>query len=773
MLKNQNEIIKFDLHIHSKASSYKEGTGIVDFSTDENIPTLLLKLNENNVSLFSITDHNRFDSSLYKSIFKFLKQEDNLYPNVKAVLPGIEFDVKIDENMSKCHIITIFDINSNFDNLEKIENEINKDCLQEENEAYSKDRFEIILKNIGLNTILIASQHKDIYNHSGKHSSLSDSTTSVEEIIKIGYIDAFEFQKPKVEGILINNLKNISLSMPLLSGSDCHDWRFYPNHSESNINKGFYHSKAKILPTFKGLLMAVTSPETRFNCQENMNSLLFTEIKLKEQIIPLRNGINVIIGENGSGKTTLLKLINNKVHEPHVKKIISDNNLIVDMDFDPTKIKYIEQGEIINKFNEHNLFSIGDDNNFEDIDTSLFYKIYYEYSQSIKNIINRNIILTSKLSSLKNYSISFEDDMNETSYFIDVVCTRDFYSVFNPHKEPLNEINDLLSNIEILLSNDYYINYKMQLQRIKNELHLMKLSIQEKCEIKNVEAKIKNIIYSCLNDYRRNKETLSSTKDKERAEYQKKKSYIIDSIIEIIKLKNDVINIPTEPRKIEGLKRNIKKGFYFNREATYNNVSMLSNFYSKMFNKYWNNIDKLLCIDSIDDFKKCIRNCTDSRDIEEKWNENFEKFISDAIKTKDYIVDSSEEQIGNTLGEMSLSYHKYFTDDDEPENWNVLIIDQPEDNISNNNIKQRLIKYFDSMRDKKQLIFVTHNPLLVVNLDVDNIIFVKNNNGILSIDSGCLEYENEEINILDTIAQNMDGGKETIERRLRIYGKSY
>jgi len=62
--------------------------------------------------------------------------------------------------------------------------------------------------------------------------------------------------------------------------------------------------------------------------------------------------------------------------------------------------------------------------------------------------------------------------------------------------------------------------------------------------------------------------------------------------------------------------------------------------------------------------------------------------------------------------------------------------------------------------------------LLVVNLDVDNVIFVKNENGILSIDGGCLEYEDENVNILEIIAQSMDGGKETIERRLKVYGKS-
>ncbi len=125
--------------------------------------------------------------------------------------------------------------------------------------------------------------------------------------------------------------------------------------------------------------------------------------------------------------------------------------------------------------------------------------------------------------------------------------------------------------------------------------------------------------------------------------------------------------------------------------------------------------------------------------------------------------------IGNTLGEMSLAYYKYYTQDETP--WTVLMIDQPEDNISNNNIKSRLIDYLRSLSRGKQIIFVTHNPLLVVNMDVDNVIYIKNSNGKLNIVGGCLEYEDNDVNILNVVATSMDGGRETIEKRLAVYGK--
>lgn len=70
-----NRNIKIDLHIHSKASAYKEANGYVDESKIENIDVLLSKVQENNVNLISITDHNNFDYALYKKIKELINKE--------------------------------------------------------------------------------------------------------------------------------------------------------------------------------------------------------------------------------------------------------------------------------------------------------------------------------------------------------------------------------------------------------------------------------------------------------------------------------------------------------------------------------------------------------------------------------------------------------------------------------------------------------------------------------------------------------------------------
>ena len=75
------------------------------------------------------------------------------------------------------------------------------------------------------------------------------------------------------------------------------------------------------------------------------------------------------------------------------------------------------------------------------------------------------------------------------------------------------------------------------------------------------------------------------------------------------------------------------------------------------------------------------------------------------------------------------------------------------------------------MAKRRQIIMVTHNPQFIVNLDVDNVIFLSKQNEI-SIQSGALEYENDKYSILNIVADNIDGGIYTIQKRVKRYEKN-
>ena len=107
----------------------------------------------------------------------------------------------------------------------------------------------------------------------------------------------------------------------------------------------------------------------------------------------------------------------------------------------------------------------------------------------------------------------------------------------------------------------------------------------------------------------------------------------------------------------------------------------------------------------------------------------------------------------------------------EERNKGIYIVDQPEDHISPLAIKNEVIDQFRSMSRKRQVIMVTHNPQFIVNLDVDNVIFLSKKDNHFFVQSGALEYEDDEYGILDIVARNIDGGLDTIRKRMKRYDK--
>jgi hypothetical protein len=103
----------------------------------------------------------------------------------------------------------------------------------------------------------------------------------------------------------------------------------------------------------------------------------------------------------------------------------------------------------------------------------------------------------------------------------------------------------------------------------------------------------------------------------------------------------------------------------------------------------------------------------------------------------------------------------------------LYIVDQPEDQISQKSIKESVLNDFRDIAQTRQVILITHNPQFIVNLDVDNVIFLERKDNSIVIKSGALEYEDDDYRMLDVVAENVEGGLETIQRRMKRYEKTY
>jgi len=759
-------MIKFDLHIHSCASSYKEAPNIVDESTIENIPVLLNNLKKNDIKMFSITDHNRFDSKIYSEFDKKIK--DGNYGI--TLLSGVEFDVKIEELMAPCHVIVIFNTKNCLSNYKKINSAINSNLLTSAEKYYTIKEFEAIISEISLDVLLIANQPTSLANKDKKKKSLSSSSSNPKHLLKIGYISALEFQRVKVEGILIDNLKEVDQNYALVSGSDCHTWKYYPQHDVSQSPRESWFTEANILPTFKGLLMAFTSPKTRFSRLGNSNPSYISDIEINKQRIPVQNGLNAIIGENGSGKSSLLEIFYNEHLPQYIKDIKKNNNIIINCNIDNKKIKYLSQFLIVEKYKKGNLFDNKD--LFVELKHEKFKTAYLNYIDEIKNVVNWNIDKTNLNRELKDKMLAIKQYPKKTSFYINFSATPSaFTNIKNEHEKPLDEIKDLLSEFNKVKEIPYFKEFSETFDIMKNNLEIIEHEIMLRNKVIITQRNLNNIILNQIQKYSEDIMLKSTKKTKEITEYDTNCQNFIDYLLNYY---DKTMKIPKnfeKPAIISNSSVSEKNGFVFSQTALYHEKEIAGDFLKTVFNKNFQTKDTILKIDTTEKFVEAITGCSCSENIDEQLNKNVEKFLEKY--TKQNIQEIKEigryEEVGSTLGELSLAYLKYITS--EKDDWNILMIDQPEDNISNIKINSELIYYLNSIRDQKQIILVTHNPLLVVNLDVDNVIALNQKNKQIFAKFGPLEYEDEKMDILQIVADTMDGGQETISRRLKVYGK--
>lgn len=304
--------LKFDLHIHSSASAHKDGKKVKN-NTIDNIPLLISRLNENAVDICSITDHDTFSYDMYRA----LKGAENDSSSIKKVLPGVEFSIRFLDQDSKeqvIHVVTIFD-DSDDRKVESIETVL-RDNPPDEKHSYTEEDFIKVLKQINLDTILIAHQKNTLTSSKArKDDANSLGEERFLEFIYSDYFEALEFKNRKNEVLNKNYLfeKGLLDRVKFVTGSDCHDWSVYPKEDKSDsCTNAFPYTYAKCLPTFKGLVMAMTDRSrlkmtNSFFCVDKV-TLDCIEIYNKSQktVVPLSKGINVIIGDNSVGKSMLL-----------------------------------------------------------------------------------------------------------------------------------------------------------------------------------------------------------------------------------------------------------------------------------------------------------------------------------------------------------------------------------------------------------------------------------------------------------------------------------
>lgn len=778
--------LKVDLHIHSAMSNHKDGAK-VNSNTISNVGILIKKLIENEVNICAITDHDAFDYELYKALKK-QEQEDN---SIQKVLPGVEFSVQFEheKNTQVIHVVTLFDDRDD-EKIKNIENVLrltnNKPDYDSADLAFTEERYLSLLRQIDVDTIMIAHQ-KNSLTTTGKAKKCDVASLGSEkfnEFLFTEYFEAYEFRNKKNEifnknYILSNNAED---ELRFITGSDCHEWDVYPNEDAKSSNE-YSFTFVKCLPTFKGLVMAITDHRriklvnSFFDPSFHSIEKLDIDIDGNKHQIPLSKGLNVIIGDNSIGKSLLLHEITNykKSCPAAVKKgylnYLSDNNISIKTKIDMDNIFYCDmQGDIRRKFEENGLKgSVFLKNYFPDsIDVQVYKSQVLRELERYYQVIRDKFAIDDKMHKLPKFKLLKTDQLSQSLTYVNEV---------KQHKNPdldkllvdLSQLDSALGNV--LKNKELNQSDLIEIQKFQKYTNSMVLEYQgRKTAIENSNKKI-NVFNSTIKAFKRKNNKRVTDEQKILTSFLESKSNAVLGISELVadkmKLEDFEFNLPDS--KITPNTASVANYEFVSKLKIESvGISYLNDLVKSVLKK-----DKKISIKNItkNDLKRYIAYFpADIEDPLEALKSKISEKITDDFSHKYSIIENGMDK----YKELSSGFNSqiYFTIiSGETRNKGIYIIDQPEDHVSQKAIREKLLDQFRHMGEIRQVIMVTHNPQFIVNLDVDNVVYLTKENDSFAIKSGALEYEDTEYNILELVAENVEGGLDTISRRLKRYEK--
>lgn len=343
---------------------------------------------------------------------------------------------------------------------------------------------------------------------------------------------------------------------------------------------------------------------------------------------------------------------------------------------------------------------------------------------------------------------------------------KNYELVLKKLKSISNSINQLLKIPEF--------KDKKALMYIKNRIQKLIDKYKTLEELEEKRVKVVNSIKEISNKYEEENTKISETQENILTSYKQNIVECKNKILDKIKNDNDICNDFLEDYKdiiIDGKSNVIGEYNFLKRTKCIKidkkkMIEILSYPLSRV-----SKLEQLRRIDEDSIKAKIKKNLRDeSLSFEENYNKVIKDYIDKEILKQEAVILYNNKEIssGNSQGKNALIYLDVLADEKSKK---MYIVDQPGDDISHSKLSSEVIDILRRMAINKQVLFVTHKPELVVNLDVDNVIIIKEDNDEINIINGALEYEKGEVNILRDIADILDGGEEIIRKRWKRYDK--
>lgn len=184
------------------------------------------------------------------------------------------------------------------------------------------------------------------------------------------------------------------------------------------------------------------------------------------------------------------------------------------------------------------------------------------------------------------------------------------------------------------------------------------------------------------------------------------------------------------------------------RETAYQEIESNYKDFIQIY-KDWSKLDDILNGNQLVDFKR-------------RFTENLEDLLTFKVENKIVILYNGKSLDKHSLGQRASALILFLLAQKEND---VLIIDQPEDDLDNQTIYDEVIKELKKIKGNMQFIFATHNANIPVLGDSEKVISCSYDEKKITVHSGTIDNHQTQRFIVDI----MEGGDEAFNRRKNIY----
>ena len=811
-----NEWNKLDLHVHTQVGrTYNNEDEAENTGKYYTLKNLIERNSINDLKLISITNHNLLNiNNLLKAAYASKKTGTNL-------IPGVELDVFIHSN-KRYHIIVVF---SESVDIIRVNFELEHILIQNGNNYLTLDDLFKLIQ--GTECIIIPHACKNphgLKSRQGDEIDINDAIDLANIITSSSSLNVlFEHTKPhfseSFKSNLVEKAKNQWLSVDEIqelerrAGTEYvgSDYRFseLPIIKEKRIM-----SKIWANPTFRGLQISCMfpyeriKPENKIITRVNYISNISIEKSrfFNKSDIKLSSGLNSIIGESASGKTALLDIITSKLKGENVVKNKNYDELCKDL-----KVKFYNQDHL--ELNKGDLNIVIADNLYDSIrrahDTgdnqeilNLFNfkynnesNVISKYKKDIDSFIgNNNRIIESKktlqtcISNFKERnSVLLINNIDSDEFIINVPLFEELQET-KKYEETSKLLNKYIEDFLIVKEETKTLELKLDDLKIKNSLakkideigkellHIRKivgLNYNKLLLTKLIFDKLNLIVTNSNNQINQKNAYIQNTKKR----LYEDMNEIINNLkqLEVNSMKNRLLNLDfPEDEMINELNKNNNHRYI---EVEYSNIKELLKVEENSGIIDTKNLKRVL----EHDYNKTIFKSDDIKRIiniiqinEKKVTLRLEELLNNIIsKAKIKIGFPGKNKIlvdDLTPGLTAKMYIDYLFNVKILDGYNnVVVFDQPENDVDKAFIYDELIPKLSSAKFDIQIIITSHEPLLVVNGDSNQIIKAEKNNHIIAYTSYKLDEYLDKNTVTNIISKYVDGNINAVKNRYEIY----